>query len=429
MRESMGKKCLMKLLCISLIVVGIICKNIPNKYFDQRDLSDSISKIDSRSCSSEEFTKLTGKYGYPTESHFVTTKDGYILQMFRIQKKHTPIKRGLKPVILQHGLIDSSDNWVLNDEDKSLAFLLANLGYDVWIPNSRGNQYSISHKDIKTTSAKFWDFSFSEMGRYDVPAIIAYVLEVSGFNKLIYVGHSQGTTAFFSALTDPVSSRYVNSRIEKFIALGPVVYLANMQNTFFDIFVRHSEPVAALIRLVGVHELFPGSCSTSTASSFLMKELCTLAKGLCNFGMTVAEFNPVYENQDRWPEFADHHPCGTSDKTLFHFQQLSQCPKNDPCFRMYDYGKKGNLEHYGQATPPDYDFSRIQVPISFFMGKEDNLGNVVDNTMFQNKLRALGKQFNSYTYDNWGHMTFMWGKNPYRVFDDIVREISGNKDL
>ena len=44
-----------------------------------------------------------------------------------------------------HGLTDSSDTWVLNDEDKAPGFLLANRGYDVWMSNSGGYEHSRRH--------------------------------------------------------------------------------------------------------------------------------------------------------------------------------------------------------------------------------------------------------------------------------------------
>lgn len=71
-----------------------------------------------------------------------------------MQKKNSVIKEGLKPIILQHGLLDSSDTWLINDEDKAPGFLLANRGYDVWLGNSRGNKHSRNHTRLNPDKNK-----------------------------------------------------------------------------------------------------------------------------------------------------------------------------------------------------------------------------------------------------------------------------------
>ncbi len=38
--------------------------------------------------------------------------------------------------------------------------------------------------------------SFDEMGEFDLPALLNTTLQVSGQERLYYVGHSMGTTAF-----------------------------------------------------------------------------------------------------------------------------------------------------------------------------------------------------------------------------------------
>ncbi len=58
------------------------------------------------------------------EMHQVTTEDGYILMLHRIPypkgQNSGPIGR---PVLLQHGVIESSADWVLNPSEKSLGKL------------------------------------------------------------------------------------------------------------------------------------------------------------------------------------------------------------------------------------------------------------------------------------------------------------------
>lgn len=49
-----------------------------------------------------------------------------------------PITKG--PVFVLHGVLDSADTWVLNSAEQSLAFILAEDGYEVFLGNSRGSK-------------------------------------------------------------------------------------------------------------------------------------------------------------------------------------------------------------------------------------------------------------------------------------------------
>jgi hypothetical protein len=82
-----------------------------------------------------------------------------------------------KPVILyQHGLFDSAAG-VCCDGPDSMAFYFADAGFDVWMNNSRGNCHSRDHKYLDPDNDdEYWDFSFHELGKFDLPAVINYVL-------------------------------------------------------------------------------------------------------------------------------------------------------------------------------------------------------------------------------------------------------------
>lgn len=104
------------------------------------------------------------------------------------------------PILLTHGITYSGIQWV-RYPTKSLAFLLANDGFDVWLYSARGTSYSLGHNKLNSFDPKYWDFSWHEMGYYDIPATLDYILNVTKSEKLHYVGHSQGCSSLLVALT------------------------------------------------------------------------------------------------------------------------------------------------------------------------------------------------------------------------------------
>lgn len=55
---------------------------------------------------------LAQRHGYGVETHFVTTVDGYILQIIRIFNKNE-LLQNKQPVVLEHGIILNSEAWFL----------------------------------------------------------------------------------------------------------------------------------------------------------------------------------------------------------------------------------------------------------------------------------------------------------------------------
>ena len=103
----------------------------------------------------------------------MTTDDGYILNVFRITGPN--VKPGAPAVFLQHGITDSADCWIMNYNEVAPAFQLVRAGYDVWLGNQRGTKYSKGHTTLSTKDKAYWQFSYTEMGKYDAPAQVDYV--------------------------------------------------------------------------------------------------------------------------------------------------------------------------------------------------------------------------------------------------------------
>lgn len=110
---------------------------------------------------------------------------------------------------------------------KSLGFRFSNEGYDVWMGNPRGSRYCKSHDSLNPKKKEFWNFTFHEMGVYDLPAIIDYILIKTKQEKLSYVGHSQGAAIFFILMAEKPE---YNKKIKIMHNLGMSVVLDHAGN-------------------------------------------------------------------------------------------------------------------------------------------------------------------------------------------------------
>ena len=99
---------------------------------------------------------------------------------------------------------------------------LYDAGFDVWFGNSRGTEYSqVNSKHTKDEDA-YWLYDWAEMGTYDAPANISKVKELTGWEKILYLGYSQGTTQMFYGLSKYEESFYADSLL-KYAAFAPCI--------------------------------------------------------------------------------------------------------------------------------------------------------------------------------------------------------------
>lgn len=67
------------------------------------------------------------------------------------------------------------------------------------------------------------------MGIYDLPASIDYILNTTNSSKLIYIGHSLGTTVFFVLCS---SKPEYNNKILVQLSIAPVAMLSHTLSAF-----------------------------------------------------------------------------------------------------------------------------------------------------------------------------------------------------
>lgn len=98
----------------------------------------------------------------------------------------------------------------------------------MWLSNARGNRYSRKHVSLNPdTDKEYWKFSFHEIGIYDLPATIDFVLNKTKSKKIFYVGFSQGTTAFYVMASErPEYNNYIRAQF----SLAPVAYVSNIRS-------------------------------------------------------------------------------------------------------------------------------------------------------------------------------------------------------
>lgn len=347
--------------------------------------------------------------GYLVEEHQVVTEDGFVLALQRVSspkwrsKVHTAFSQANatpRPVaFLQHGLLDSAAAWVLNFPKQSLAFILADAGIDVWLGNSRGNTYSRKNIHLNPADPTFWNWTWDELAKYDVPAVIDYVLGVTKAQKLSWVGHSRGTQMMFAALPGNAA---LAAKLNVFVALAPVAYLGNL-GSYLMRFLALTD-TSDLLDRIGFHEFLPGN----TSLSYYFPELCAIWPNSCDdlgdmlFGCCEGDTSM---NQTRMPVYWAHIPAGTSCKEMAHYAQAVSSGLD----QMYDYGVAGNMQQYNQSTPPAYNVSTIPLglPIALFSGGNDVLADPTDVTTLANLLGSRVVLWN--VQPDYTHIDFTWG--------------------
>ena len=109
-------------------------------------------------------------------------EDGVDLALHRAPRGGAPARA--TPLLLVHGTF-SNRNFFLGTSERGLARELARRGFDAWVAELRGRGRS---GEAGRRSA----WQFEDWIRRDAPALVRGVLEATGAERLVWLGHSAG---------------------------------------------------------------------------------------------------------------------------------------------------------------------------------------------------------------------------------------------
>ncbi|KAF6818575.1 ab-hydrolase associated [Colletotrichum sojae] len=219
------------------------------------------------------------RVGLDVEEFQVQTEDGFLIDLWHVydpkeytrlseddrsdrgpdiftrskKKLRDPDQKRKFPVLLMHGLLQSSGAYCTNDED-SLAFYLCKSGYDVWLGNNRCG-FKPKHVLLEYSDPRMWCWNIRQMGVFDLPALTSRVLFETGFEKIGLICHSQGTTQTLVALAKEQRPD-LGEKLTVFCALAPAAYAGPLIGKMYFKFMRVITP--GMFRLMfGIHAFIP----------------------------------------------------------------------------------------------------------------------------------------------------------------------------
>jgi lysosomal acid lipase/cholesteryl ester hydrolase len=333
----------------------------------------------------------------------VTTEDGYILSMFRIERQNP------KGVVLFQPPISSGSIAWLSDGGDSLGFSLWRKGYDVWLTNHRGASYSRQHVNLTQSDPEFWDFSFHEIALYDFDVQFDVIRQETNNSKVIFIGYSMaGTEALIYASVKPEKAEQY---VDCFILMAPISAMKHFASLFkYLLYVM--EPFEKMFRLgeFVTLEIVRWVALPTTIAPYIVNVMSSLI-----MGWTPTEMDPVL-----YPYVFAHHGRGITNKMIYHYGQIFS---NQGHFAMYDYGKETNNLLYNSDSPALYPLKNIRNSLYIIYGEKDMLVTPMDVEILCSHLLPKEKVYGKFSLPNHNHIDFMFSRHRRKTTYEAVFKI------
>jgi len=332
----------------------------------------------------------------PSAEGFAATKDGWMLGIRRIRPDGPdPAKL---PVVLCHGLGLNGTFWTITDDH--LPAQLAARGYEVFIVDMRGSGAShrvglpgqvnrfLRQTPIREVGARDWDVDDEAL--YDVPAILDYVRDQTGSDRVNWVGHSLGGMLMFPYLE--LSPRA--DRIANFVDMGGV---------------------AIVVDTPDIREM-------RQASKGLLMLSRVLSTGRLGRPMMFGRL-PGLEKVDRFYYTADN----VDKRTVSRFYGYTLEDPGAGALKQLDpYLACGRMLSADRAIDYASGLDRITTPTLMVAGEGDVMADIPSSILTYNALGSPDKtlmrfgRLDGHVAD-YGHCDLVWSRNaPREVFPPLI---------
>ncbi|KAI8898491.1 Alpha/Beta hydrolase protein [Globomyces pollinis-pini] len=359
--------------------------------------------------------KLIRYWNYRYEYHSTITKDGYQIGLHRIPcPRDQPYNRSKCPVLLWHGLSNSSEIYIAGTPDSSLAFVLADAGFDVWLGNSRGSKYSNKHSTFNLGTSQgqkdYWNFNIEHLALYDLKSSVDYILSITESQKLSYIGFSQGSAKAFMALS---LDEELNHQINHMIGLAPALKPRKIPGSILSTTLNYIKP-SRIFNILGSKDFFPIAHSFRPSLLSIQSNATLIRYTL--YLLLNWKMKRFGNHQQEWMALQNIFSTTSVQNVVHWFQILG-----DNRFASYREDENVGVIHTNnRITIPNliYPTRHITTSITLFCGKDDNLSDIV---ALKSHLPDHTKIFE---IDDYEHLDLIWSHDaPDKIFHPIIKTL------
>ncbi|WP_233578814.1 alpha/beta fold hydrolase [Tautonia sociabilis] len=332
----------------------------------------------------------------PCDDGFARTADGWWLGI----RHYRPVEPDPDklPVVLCHGLGLNGTFWTITHDH--LPSQLVAQGYEVFVVDLRGSGASYRDGGIGWVNAALRQTVIPEIGNdewtmddqalYDVPAILEYVREQTGEERVNWIGHSLGGMLMFAFLERSDQAH----RIANFVAMGSPACIAD------------SPEAEKMLR-------------ANRGLRMLMKAIST---GRIARPMAIVR-PPGLEKIDRFYYSADN----VDPETVARFYGSTLEDPGPGALRQMDrYLESGRLVSEDGSIDYYEGLSEIHTPTLFVAGDGDILADLHSKWKTYQALGSADKTFLRFGRSqghvaDYGHCDLVWSRHaPKEIFPEVI---------